>query len=181
MSIFKMVNIKSTSIASLKEKIAYLTAPSKFYGSTKPLAGTHGCIFDASDPVKIFNEMYTVKKLLHKTRGRQYVECVVSPGETDEHHTDDEFFELAKEISETLFPDYQTMYVVHKDSKFRHIHILVNSVSPLTSRKYSMSRSDLSTMKQRANDILMRRGFSICLMGPSLENDKNQSEEATSE
>lgn len=162
MSIMKMTSSGIRPLKYMREHIEYLTAPSKFYGAEKPLIGTSNCI--THDPSKVFEEMCMVKKLLHKSSGRQYIECIISPGSDDEYHTDDDFLALAKEISDTLFAEFQTLYVVHKDSEYRHIHICVNSVSPFKNRKYCCSRGDLCKMKQKANDILMKHGFSICKM-----------------
>ena len=71
MSILKMVNERGTNLQRLYEKVDYLTADSKT--DRGHLVGSSNCLSRFT-----VEEMLAVKKLLHKTGGRMWVEVVLS-------------------------------------------------------------------------------------------------------
>ena len=71
---------------------------------------------------------------------------------------------LAKDFV-SLFDEYQTLFSVHRDSSIRHLHVMVNTVSVLTGKKFTQSPSGLQRLKQQTNDILLSYGFDIIKIG----------------
>lgn len=157
MSILKFINERRTDRKRLHDKIDYLTARSKT--ADGKLVGNSNCISRYT-----VEEMLLVKKIYHKTGGRCWVEIVVSLTPDEKFRPDAQYMEIAKEIVD-LFEDFQCLYTVHLDSKVRHLHILMNTVSVRDGRKFSQSPAGLQRLKQQTNDILQAHGFDIIKIG----------------
>ena len=157
MSILKMVNETGTNRKRLEDKIDYLTADSKT--DRGKLVGSSNCISKF-----VAEEMMAVKKLTHKTGGRMWIEIVVSATPDDQNRPDAAYMQLAKDFV-GLFAEYQTLYALHLDSKIRHLHFMINTVSVRTGKKFSQSPSGLQRLKANTNDILMKHGFEIIKIG----------------
>lgn len=153
MSILKMINGRNLSPSKFRDLHRYVTAPSKTKdGQT---VGNSGCLSK-----HVVAEMLAVKRLHHKTGGRQWIHIAISLTPDEPHRPDDLYLSLATECVK-LFPEFQSFYAVHHDTETRHLHIVLNTVSPTTGRKFSQSKSDLHRLKQRCNDILHRFGFDL--------------------
>lgn len=157
MSILKMVNEKGTEKKRMYAKDDYLTAASKT--DNGKLVGSSNCMSRY-----VVEEMLAVKRVFHKSGGRSWVEGVVSLTPDLKSRTNDEYMEIAREIV-SLFPEFQCRYVVHLDSRFRHIHFMLNTVSVWDGHKYTQSPSGLQRIKQQVNDILLQHHFDIIKMG----------------
>ena len=157
MSILKMVNERGTNLQRLYEKVDYLTADSKT--DRGHLVGSSNCLSRFT-----VEEMLAVKKLLHKTGGRMWVEVVLSLTPEDAKRPDTTYMSLAKDFV-SLFDEYQTLFAVHRDSSIRHLHVMVNTVSVRTGKKFTQSPSGLQRLKQKTNDILLAFGFDIIKIG----------------
>lgn len=159
MSILKMVNERGTNLQRLYDKNDYLTANSKT---------DHGNLVGSSNCVSHFTveEMLAVKKLSHKTGGRMWVEVVLSFTPEDVKRPDTVYMSLAKDFVD-LFREYQTLFAVHRDSRIRHLHVMINTVSIRDGRKFSQSPSGLQRLKQQTNDIIQRYGFDLIKIGSS--------------
>lgn len=68
---------------------------------------------------------------------------------------------VGKEICQKLFKGHSCAYAVHKDSNIRHIHIIFNSVSYATGKRYHCSKADLSNEKLIINKVLESNDFDI--------------------
>ena len=157
MSILKMVNENGTEKKRMYAKDDYLTAASKT--DNGKLVGSSNCMSRY-----VVEEMLAVKRVFHKSGGRSWVEGVVSLTPDLKSRTNDEYMEIAREIV-SLFPEFQCRYVVHLDSRFRHIHFMLNTVSVWDGHKYTQSPSGLQRIKQQVNDILLQHHFDIIKMG----------------
>lgn len=156
MSILKMVNEKDTDKKRIYAKDDYLTALSKT--DNGKLVGSTNCMSRY-----VVDEMLAVKRIFHKSRGRNWVEVVVSPTPDNKARPNEEYLEVARAIVK-LYSDFQCRYAVHLDTHHRHIHLMLNTVSVRDGHKYTQSPSGLQRMKQQVNDILLQHNFDIIKM-----------------
>ena len=99
------------------------------------------------------------KNLNGKTEGIQFHEIIQSfkPGETNEwgaHYIGREMLKHEK------FKDFQVVLVTHKDRDHIHNHIVINSVSHITGKKYHQKKNELREFKEYSNEICQKHGLS---------------------
>ena len=105
-------------------------------------------------------DFMTVKKLYHKTHGRQGIHMVLSITPDILKNSDEVYMEIANRMA-NYFSKYQSVYAVHKDSKYRHIHMVLNSVSFQNGKKFSQSKQELNQLKGYFNHILEEYNLDI--------------------
>lgn len=148
MSITKICTGANWSTARLRGLHAYLVDDVKT--DNQRLTGGHA-------GGRSIEAMEIVKRLYHKQNGRQFIHAVILPTVTG-YIEPQKYLDLAELIAQ-IFPDYQSTYAVHTDTKHLHLHILFNSVNYKTGRKFSMSKSDLNGFRQKVNLLLDQFGF----------------------
>ena len=92
-------------------------------------------------PQYAYEQMRQTKELFGKTDKRQAYHLILSfkEGEVDA----DKAFELVGRFArEYLWKEYEAVYSVHNDNGHIHGHIIFNSVSFLTGRKYRYEKGD---------------------------------------
>ena len=151
MSIMKMTSTSNRNSQYFQKLHDYITEDTK----TEGVVGANGC-----SVVNAVPSMETLKKLLHKTGGRQTIEITLSLT-PDMKGTDDNIYLRVADRVASFYPDYQSYYAVHKDSNLRHIHIVMNSVNFKTGRKFTQSKSELNRFRQQVNTVLKKFGFDI--------------------
>lgn len=151
--IIKFINSSNYGKNYLKDTYEYITAPSKTdNGRLVTTCGVAG-----EDPVAW---MLTVKRLWHKTNGKQGEHFIVSFPE-DFDKTPEDLLEIMYEIVDTNFYGYSAVIAVHLDAIHLHSHVLLNSVSCVTGKKFSQGPSDLNKLKLKINEILHNHGINI--------------------
>lgn len=88
-----------------------------------------------------FEEMISTKQFYGKETGRQGYHIMISfvPGEVDEETA----FEIGKQFANAyITDDYEAVLAVHNDKKHLHIHLIFNSVSFRTGKKYHYANGD---------------------------------------
>lgn len=158
MSVLKMINKLRRGSRRSEDLYEYITAPSKT--DSGRLTGTKDILTHMP-----LTEMKTVKKLYHKTGGRQQIHLVVSLTPDDRNRSDNVYLDLASKVA-GIFEGFQSYYAVHKDTAIRHLHIVLNSVSYIDGHKFSQSKSDLHRLKQKCNDLLEQFGFNPISIRP---------------
>ena len=151
MAIIKAVN----SRASIGHAINYITQKSK---TTNELKGGYNC-----NHMTALDEMKDTKLAWNKTNGRQYKHFVQSFPSGDYVHSD-LAFTIAKELVEKspLFKGYEVCFATHTDRPHIHTHIIVNSVSFETGKKFRYSKKELQEFKDLSDEILKKYYQSIC-------------------
>lgn len=151
MAIIKAVN----SRASIGHSINYITKNEK---TDVRLIGGYNCT-----PGFALEEMKSTKKAWNKMEGRQYKHFIQSFPK-DEKISLDEANQIARELVESFpkFQGYEVCYATHKDREHIHTHIIVNSVSFETGKKFNYSNKELQDMKDLSDHILMIHEKSIC-------------------
>lgn len=135
--------------------LEYCTDPIKT--KDKRYTFAFGCITD--DPL---SEMIEVKRINGKASGRQYIQTIISPTPVNNHVSDEEFMEMAKETGQHYYNlGYQCVVSVHFDTGKRHFHLVINTVSLHNAKKFSQSISQLNRFKLHCNRIFTKYGFDI--------------------
>lgn len=171
MSIIKMINMARQTHGDLDDLHTYICSASKTKDGT--LIGTNNILSKMH-----VMEMQTVKKVYNKTDKRQCAHMVVSLTPDCKDRSDQLYLKTANQIAQ-LFPGFQCFYAVHIDSALRHMHFVWNSVSCLDGHKFEQSRSDLSRLKQRCNDIIVHHGFDPIIIGADYILDTQDHRDAT--
>lgn len=158
------------TINDFKAMYDYATDP--FKTKDKNFVYTFGAITD--DP---FAEMVAVKNIFGKTSGRQYTQMILSPTPIGNNISDEEFFEMAKEIAAPICEEgFHCTVSMHFDTGTRHFHILRNCVSFIDGHKFSQSISQLNRFKLHCNKVLTKYGFDpICRATEMIEDKKEYS------
>lgn len=148
MAVIKAIN----SRASIAKAIKYITKDEK---TEKKLISGIEC-----SPQSAIEQMKTTKAVWDKTEGRQYAHFIQS-FPPNEKITPEQAHEIAVELSEKQFKEYEVLIATHKDKKHIHSHIIVNTVNYNNGRKLHRSAHDLANMKEQSDELCRERGFSI--------------------
>ena len=106
---------------------------------------------------------------------RKYYHFKLSPDRAD--HADSRMeHEYARACAEKMFPDCECVIVTHTDTQTVHSHIVVNAVHPLTGRKLHFNDGDYTRLKDMANEIGEKFGFSSLDFRKKAENKRTNDE-----
>ena len=107
-------------------------------------------------PGYAFEQMQETKKLFHKTDKRQGYHIIISFKEGEV--TAKTAFEIVGEfVHEYLGKDYEAVYVVHDNTAHLHGHIILNSVSFATGKKYRYEKGDWAKQIQPITNRLCEK------------------------
>ncbi len=112
-----------------------------------------------------YSEMMQVKELLHQTDGVQGYHIIqsFSPEEIDGETA----HELGQQFAEEYLKDYQVVIATHVDKHHIHNHLVFNSVSDKTGKKYHSSPESYYKQIRTISDRLCREyGISV-IMNPA--------------
>lgn len=146
MSVLKWVNDANNDQDSFEYIVKYAT--SKPYTDWDKNVGTKGCRKDA-----IIRDMNAVKKAYHKSNGKLYEHVVLSITPDYNSRNDSDYMEIGRRIAEH-YAGYQCVYALHKDTEYRHLHFVFNSVSYKDGKKFSQGSPDLNRVKMYCNHVL---------------------------
>lgn len=149
MPLLKCTSSKSTP----KKAIAYITDPKK------AAAVSVRNLFEDEDYAEQFKE---TSKRFGKGAGydeRKYYHIKLSCARRD-NVSPRQAQKYAEEMAEILFPDSECIIATHTDTKTVHSHIVVNAVNPITGKKLHFNSDEYGKMKDEANRIGKKYGFS---------------------
>ncbi len=159
MSLAKFINDKNNSSDDMEKVIEYITESYKTNDSK--YIGTYGC-----SAKRVIRDFKAVKKINHKTNGKQYEHFVISLTPDNKRITDEKYMEIAERIA-GHFQRFQSVFALHKDSDIRHIHFVMNSVSYKDGKKFSQGPADLNSFKNYCNHVLGEYDFDIIKTHPT--------------
>lgn len=110
-------------------------------------------------PETSVEEMKFTKEIFHKTEGIQYYHFTQNfkPGET----TPEQAHEIGREFANRLAgTDYQAVLATHTDREHIHNHVVINSVSFETGKKFHFSPQDMRELKEYSNELCRENGLS---------------------
>lgn len=165
MSIVKIVNGRNNSHEFMVEKINYLCDDTKT--DRGKLIETRGCSKN-----HVHRDMMSVKKAYHKPDGKQGEHIVLSITPDLPGNSDEKYLKIGREIAD-FFTDYQSLITVHKDTKLRHVHILLNSVSFKDGKKFSQGPKELNDFRLKCNRVLEKYDLDIIKKGTNEIRDTN--------
>ena len=137
MAITKILNIKESEgrnpASHLKNALEYIQNPDKTEECV--LVGGINCLPDTA-----FEQMEKTKNIFHKTGKRQGYHVIISFSPEEKVTAEQAMYVLEHFAKDVLGDDYEAVYAVHTDRE--HMHLIWNSVSMTTGKKYNSPKSN---------------------------------------
>ena len=134
MAITKILNIMESEgrnpASHLKNALEYIQNPDKTEECV--LVGGINCLPDTA-----FEQMEETKNIFHKTGKRQGYHVIISFSPEEKVTAEQAMYVLEHFAKDVLGDDYEAVYAVHTDREHMHGHLIWNSVSMTTGKKYN--------------------------------------------
>lgn len=139
MAITKILNIKESKgrnpASHLENALQYIQNPDKTEECV--LVGSINCLPDTA-----FEQMVETKNIFHKTGNRQGYHVIISFSPEEKVTAEQAMYVLEHFAKDVLGDDYEAVFAVHTDREHMHGHLIWNSVSITTGRKYNSPRGN---------------------------------------
>ena len=139
MAITKILNIQESDgrnpASHLKNALEYIQNPDKTEGCV--LVGSINCLPDTA-----FEQMEETKNIFHKTGKRQGYHVIISFSPEEKVTAEQAMYVLEHFAKDVLGNDYEAVYAVHIDREHMHGHLIWNSVSMTTGKKYNSPKGN---------------------------------------
>ena len=139
MAITKILNIKESEgrnpASHLKNALEYIQNPDKTEECV--LVGGINCLPDTA-----FEQMKETKNIFHKTGKRQGYHVIISFSPEEKVTVEQAMYVLEHFAKDVIGDDYEAVYAVHTDREHMHGHLIWNSVSMTTGKKYNSPKSN---------------------------------------
>lgn len=139
MAITKILNIQESDgrnpASHLKNALEYIQNPDKTEECV--LVGSINCLPDTA-----FEQMEETKNIFHKTGKRQGYHVIISFSPEEKVTAEQAMYVLEHFAKDVLGDDYEAVYAVHTDREHMHGHLIWNSVSMTTGRKYNSPKNN---------------------------------------
>ena len=119
----------------LKNALEYIQNPDKTEECV--LVGGINCLPDTA-----FEQMEETKNIFHKTGKRQGYHVIISFSPEEKVTAEQAMYVLEHFAKDVLSDDYEAVYAVHTDREHMHGHLIWNSVSITTGKKYNSPKSN---------------------------------------
>ena len=139
MAITKILNIMESEgrnpATHLKNALEYIQNPDKTEECI--LVGGINCLPDTA-----FEQMEETKNIFHKTGERQGYHVIISFSPEEKVTAEQAMYVLEHFVKDVLGDDYEAVYAVHTDREHMHGHLIWNSVSMTTGKKYNSPKGN---------------------------------------
>ena len=139
MAITKILNIMESEgrnpVTHLKNALEYIQNPDKTEECI--LVGGINCLPDTA-----FEQMEETKNIFHKTGKRQGYHVIISFSPEEKVTAEQAMYVLEHFAKDVLGDDYEAVYAVHTDREHMHGHLIWNSVSMTTGKKYNSPKGN---------------------------------------
>ena len=139
MAITKILNIMESEgrnpASHLKNALEYIQNPDKTEECI--LLGGINCLPDTA-----FEQMEETKNIFHKTGKRQGYHVIISFSPEEKVTAEQAMYVLEHFAKDVLGDDYEAVYAVHTDREHMHGHLIWNSVSMTTGKKYNSPKGN---------------------------------------
>ena len=139
MAITKILNIQESDgrnpVSHLKNALEYIQNPDKTEECV--LVGSINCLPDTA-----FEQMEETKNIFHKTGKRQGYHVIISFSPEEKVTAEQAMYVLEHFAKDVLGNDYEAVYAVHTDREHMHGHLIWNSVSMTTGKKYNSPKGN---------------------------------------
>ncbi len=159
MAITKILNIMESEgrnpASHLKNALEYIQNPDKTEECV--LVGGINCVPDTA-----FEQMEETKNIFHKTGKRQGYHVIISFSPEEKVTAEQAMYVLEHFAKNVLGDDYEAVYAVHTDREHMHGHLIWNSVSMTTGKKYNSPKGNWKNHLQPiTNKYCEKLGLSI--------------------
>ena len=139
MAITKILNSKESKgrnpASHLENALQYIQNPDKMEECF--LMGSINCLPDTA-----FEQMVETKNIFHKTGNRQGYHVIISFSPEEKVTAEQAMYVLEHFAKDVLGDDYEAVFAVHTDREHMHGHLIWNSVSITTGRKYNSPKGN---------------------------------------
>ena len=139
MAITKILNIMESEgrnpASHLKNALEYIQNPDKTEECV--LMGGINCLPDTA-----FEQMEETKNIFHKNSKRQGYHVIISFSPEEKVTAEQAMYVLEHFAKDVLGDDYEAVYAVHTDREHMHGHLIWNSVSMTTGKKYNSPKGN---------------------------------------
>ena len=139
MAITKILNIMESEgrnpASHLKNALEYIQNPDKTEECV--LVGGINCLPDTA-----FEQMEETKNIFHKTGKRQGYHVIISFSPEEKVTAEQAMYVLERFAKDVHGDEYEAVYAVHTDRKHMHGHLIWNSVSMTTGKKYNSPKGN---------------------------------------
>ena len=139
MAITKILNIMESEdrnpASHLKNALEYIQNPDKTEECV--LVGGINCLPDTA-----FEQMEETKNIFNKTGKRQGYHVIISFSPEEKVTEEQAMYVLEHFAKDVLGDDYEAVYAVHTDREHMHGHLIWNSVSMTTGKKYNSPKGN---------------------------------------
>ena len=139
MAITKILNIQESEgrnpASHLKNALEYIQNLDKTEECV--LVGGINCLPDTA-----FEQMKETKNIFHKTGKRQGYHVIISFSPEEKVTVEQAMYVLEHFAKDVIGDDYEAVYAVHTDREHMHGHLIWNSVSMTTGKKYNSPKSN---------------------------------------
>ena len=139
MAITKILNIKESKgrnpASHLENALQYIQNPDKTEECV--LVGSINCLPDTA-----FEQMVETKNIFHKTGNRQGYHVIISFSQEEKVTAEQAMYVLEHFAKDVLGDDYEAVFAVHTDREHMHGHLIWNSVSITTGKKYNSPKGN---------------------------------------
>lgn len=139
MAITKILNIKESKgrnpASHLENALQYIQNPDKTEECV--LVGSINCLPDTA-----FEQMVETKNIFHKTGNRQSYHVIISFSPEEKVTAEQAMYVLEHFAKDVLGDDYEAVFAVHTDREHMHGHLIWNSVSITTGKKYNSPKGN---------------------------------------
>ena len=139
MAITKILNIQESEgrnpASHLKNALEYIQNPDKTEECI--LVGGINCLPDTA-----FEQMEETKNIFHKTGKRQGYHVIISFSPEEKVTAEQAMYVLEHFAKDVLGDDYEAVHAVHTDREHMHGHLIWNSVSMTTGKKYNSPKGN---------------------------------------
>ena len=139
MAITKILNIQESEgrnpASHQKNALEYIQNPDKTEECI--LLGGINCLPDTA-----FEQMEETKNIFHKTGKRQGYHVIISFSPEEKVTAEQAMYVLEHFAKDVLGDDYEAVYAVHTDREHMHGHLIWNSVSMTTGKKYNSPKGN---------------------------------------
>ena len=139
MAITKILNIQESEgrnpTTHLKNALEYIQNPDKTEECV--LMGSINCLPDTA-----FKQMEETKNIFHKNSKRQGYHVIISFSPEEKVTAEQAMYVLEHFAKDVLGDDYEAVYAVHTDREHMHGHLIWNSVSMTTGKKYNSPKGN---------------------------------------
>ena len=139
MAITKILSIMESEgrnpASHLKNALEYIQNPDKTEECV--LVGGINCLPDTA-----FEQMEETKNIFNKTGKRQGYHVIISFSPEEKVTAEQAMYVLEHFAKDVLSDDYEAVYAVHTDREHMHGHLIWNSVSITTGKKYNSPKSN---------------------------------------